>query len=54
MKDKLYICDHAGTEHCKNCYHNNVHKKGFACMHSPCGELNIKVKCIPYKQEEEK
>ncbi|HJX50437.1 MAG TPA: hypothetical protein VJ438_03170 [Candidatus Nanoarchaeia archaeon] len=55
MKDKLYICNMAGTEHCKKvihtniCGHQNKHELNLHCVENDC--CKTKVKCIPYQEE---
>jgi hypothetical protein len=57
----LVICDHAGTKYCEKvkkiidieiCDHEIVHKKIKSCKNYYCiAEINVKVKCIPYKEK---
>jgi len=54
---KLVICNHAGTKFCNSikerCRHKEPHEKTSDCSAPKCsnGEIEIKVKCIPYKEK---
>jgi len=54
---KTVICDHARTKHCdsmgERCRHKEPHEKTSDCSAPKCsnGEIEIKVKCIPYQEE---
>lgn len=50
------ICDHAGTEHCKEIHHGYFIKCPCSKPHDENKECNgvheiIKVKCIPYQED---